>query len=240
VSSRTVRLGIAAAAALAVAAPPAGAASYPKVEQLVVFRDGSTLQKPATAKHVSVKVGGRTCTVPAGTALAALVRIDPPKLALRDYGSCSTKAADAAGLFVRRIGPDTNKGFDGWVYKVNQKIATTGAADPSGPFGSGRLKSGRRITWFYCHLDQETRNCQRTLGLKATATAPGQVTVVVRSYADSGKSVPAAGATVTAGDVTATADDHGSVVLSLPAGTHSVHATRSGEIRSFAEEVQVG
>jgi hypothetical protein len=238
VSSRQAAAGLA-AAALAVAAAPAGAATYPKIEQLVVYRDGIALQRSATAKRVTVKIGSRSCAVPAATALAALVRIDPPNLRLRDYGSCSRKAADAAGLFVRRIGPNANKGFDGWVYKVGQRIATTGAADPSGPFGNGRLKDGRRVTWFYCRLDQETRNCQRTLALKAAATGPGEVTVTVRSYDDRGKSVPAAGATVTAGDVTATAGDDGRAVLTLPPGKHRVHATRTGEIRSFAEEVQV-
>jgi hypothetical protein len=230
----------AAVAALAVAAPPAGAATYPKVEQLVAFRDGAAIQKTATAKHVTVKVGGRKCAVASSTALAALVRIKPPKLRLRDYGSCSKRARDGAGLFVRGIGPDVNKGFDGWVYKVGQKIATAGAADPAGPFGSGRLKKGQRVTWFYCRLDQESRMCQRTLVARPSVTAPGQVTVTVRSYDDRGKPVLAAGATVRAGAVTATTGDDGRAVLTLPPGTHRVHAERRGEIRSFEEEVDVG
>jgi hypothetical protein len=231
---------VAAVAALAAAAPPAGAATYPKVEQLVAFRDGTAIQRTVTAKHLTVKVGGRTCAVAASTAMAALVRIKPPKLRLRDYGSCSRRARDGAGLFVRGIGPDVNRGFDGWVYKVGQKVATAGAADPTGPFGSGRLKNGQRVTWFYCRLDQQKRMCQRTLVARPAVTAPGQVTVAVRSYDDRGKSVPAAGATVRAGDVTATTGDDGRAVLTLPAGSHRVHAERMGEIRSFAEEVDVG
>jgi hypothetical protein len=139
---------------------------------------------------------------------------------------------------VRAIGPDANKGFDGWVYKVGQKIATAGAADPGGPFGRGRLKDGQRVSWFYCRLVQQS--CQRTLALKATASAPGQITVTVRSYDDRGKSVPAAGATVRAGDVTATTDDSGTATLTLPAGAYRVHAERTGEIRSFGERVDVG
>ena len=225
-------------AALLAAAPPAGAASYAKVGQLVVFRSGDAVQKTATAKAATVRVGGRSCTTGSNVALAALVRIKPPKLALRDYGSCSSRARDAAGLFVRRMGADANKGFDGWVYKVGQRIATAGAADPAGPFGRGRLKTGQRVTWFYCRL--EGQSCQRTLALKAKATAPGQVTVTVRSYDDNGRSVPAAGATVRSGDATATTGDDGTAVLSLPPGTHRVHAERAGEIRSFAEGVEVG
>jgi hypothetical protein len=231
-------IAAAAVAALVAAAPPAGAASYPKVGQLVVFRDGTSIQKSASTKAATIRVSGRDCTTGSSVALAALVRIKPPKLRIRDYGSCSRRARDASGLFVRGIGPDVNRGTDGWVYKVGQRIATAGAADPTGPFGRGRLKDGQRVTWFYCRLVQAS--CQRTLVARPKATAPGQVTVTVRGYDDHGKSVPAAGATVTSGGQTATTDDAGVAVLTLPAGRHSVHAERAGDIRSFAEEVDVG
>jgi hypothetical protein len=234
------RSGVVAAAVLAVAAAPAAAAKYPRVDQLVAFRDGTALQQAATAKAVKVKVGSRTCTVGAATPLAALVRIDPPKLRLRDYGSCSDRARDAAGLFVRAIGPDANKGFDGWVYKVGQKLATAGSADPSGPFGNGRLKDGQRVTWFYCRLDKDTHSCQRTLVARPKPSGPGQVTVTVRAYDDHGKSIPAAGATVRSGDASATAGADGVAVLALPAGRHRVHAERAGDVRSFDAEVDVG
>jgi hypothetical protein len=237
VTRRTLAVA-AAVAALVAAAPPAGAASYPKIEQLVVYRDGGSLQKSATAKQVTVRVSGRDCAVGSATALAALVRIEPPGLRIHDYGACSRRARDAEQLFVKRIGKDTNKGFDGWVYKVGQKLATAGSADPGGPFGRGRLKSGQRVTWFYCRLVEQS--CQRTLAVKATSPAPGQVSVTVRSYDDQGRSVPAAGATVRAGEMTATTDQNGAATLSLPAGTHRVHAERSGEIRSFAERIRVG
>ena len=235
---RRTALAVAAVAALAAAAPPAGAASYPKVGQLIVFRDGTALQKTASTKATTVRLGGRDCTTGSSVPMAALVRIKPPNLVLRDYGECSKRARDAAGLFVRRIGSDTNKGFDGWVYKVGQKLATAGAADPSGPFGRGRLKSGQRITWFYCRL--VNASCQRTLVAKPVATGPGQVTVTVRAYDDRGKSIPAAGALVDAGTATATADENGRAVLTLPPGKHFIAAGREGEIRSFREAVQVG
>jgi hypothetical protein len=236
-----VRRGAVAAAAVAAvmaAAPPAGAASYPKVGQLVVFRDGTSTQKSASTKAATIRVGGRDCTTGSAVALAALVRTKPPKLRIRDYGSCSRRARDAAGLFVRGIGPDTNRGFDGWVYKVGQKLATAGAADPSGPFGRGRLKDGQRVTWFYCRLVKAS--CQRTLVARPKATAPGEVTVTVRAYDDRGKSVPAGGATITSGGSTATTGADGVAVLTLPPGRHTVHAERDGDIRSFAEEVDVG
>lgn len=235
---RTALVAATAVAALAAAAPPAGAASYPKIEQLVAFRDGTAIQKTARAKQITVRVSGRDCTIGSSTAMAALVRIKPPSLKLHDYGRCSRRARDAEQLFVRAMGKDANKGFDGWVYKVGQKLATAGAADPGGAFGRGRLKDGQRVTWFYCRLVEAS--CQHTLVLKASATAPGQVTVTVRAYDDQGKGRLAAGATVRAGDVTATTDDSGRATLTLPAGAHRIHAERAGDIRSFGERVEVG
>ena len=226
------------AVAACAAAPSAGAASYPKVEQLVVYRDGTALQKSATVKHVTVRVSGRDCAVGSATPLAALVRIKPPKLRLRDYGSCSKRAADAEQLFVRGIGPDVNKGFDGWVYKVGSKMATAGAGDPSGPFGRGRLKDGQRVIWFYCRLVEQS--CQPTLVVKVTSTAPGQVNVVVRSANDQGKTVLAGGASVHIGDTTVTTDEMGRATATVAPGTYRVYAERAGEVRSFGERVRVG
>ena len=235
---RRLTFAVAAVAALAAAAPPAGAASYPKFEQLVVFRDGTSIEKTATAKHVTTRVGGRDCTIGSATPLAALVRIKPPKLRLRDYGSCSKRARDAEQLFVRGIGPDVNKGFDGWVYKAGSKLATAGSADPGGPFGRGRLKDGAKVLWFYCRLTGQS--CQRTLVIKVTSPAPGQVNVVVRSTDDQGKAAGAAGATVHVGDTTVTADGEGNATVTVPPGAYRVHAERDGEIRSFTTRVQVG
>ena len=49
---------------------------------------------------------------------------------LRDYGACSRRARDAGSLYVRQIGPDRERGRDGWVYKVGSRAGSTGAADP--------------------------------------------------------------------------------------------------------------
>jgi hypothetical protein len=235
---RRLTFAAAVAAALAAAAPPAGAASYPKFEQLVVFRDGTAIQKKVTAKHVTTRVSGRDCTIGSATPLAALVRLKPPKLRLKDFGSCSKRARDAEQLFVRGIGPDSNKGFDGWVYKVGSKLATAGAGDPGGPFGRGRLKDGAKVLWFYCRLTGQS--CQRTLVVNVTAPNPGQVNVGVRSTDDRGKAIGAPNATVHVGETTVTTDSEGNVTVPVPRGTYQVYAERTGEIRSFAERVQVG
>jgi hypothetical protein len=233
-----------AAAALAVAALAPGvaaqAAAAPKVEQLVAFRDGSAKQSVVTAAAATARLGGaKRCAVGAGTPLAVLIRSKPGTVRLKDYGSCSSRAVDAGGLYVAAIGPDRARGIDGWVYKVGTKVATAGAGDPSGPFGRGRLKGGARVTWFYCHMNARTQSCQRTLGATAQASGGGALRVAVRAYDDRGGSKPAAGATVHAGSATAVADANGVATFTLPAGRVLVHAESKGAVRSFEEAVDV-
>jgi hypothetical protein len=143
---------------------------------------------------------------------------------------------DAAGLFVRAIGPDANRGQDGWVYKVGRRAATAGAADPSGPFGSGRLRAGQRITWYYCRLRRG--GCQRTLDLDVRA-GPGALVATVRGYDDEGRHVAVDGATVSAGGRSTPTDAGGVARLPLTAGRYRVVAEKAGMIRSFAERVEV-
>ena len=230
------RIATGAVVALAATAAPAGAAA-PNVAQLVVFRNGTAVQKQVTASAVKVKVGKKRCAVGAGTALAALARSKIVTFQLHDYGACSSNAADAASLYVRRIRKDAAKGPNGWVYKVGNKVAPAGAADPSGPFGNGRLKSGARITWFYCRMGSS--GCQRTLAAAPKAVGGGQVRVTVRAYDDYGKSRAAAGATVHVGNATATADSHGTATVSVAPGTRKVYAQSKGLVRSYTERIDV-
>jgi hypothetical protein len=232
-----VRRTLIIAVALAVGVgSPAGAAP-PKISQLVVFRDGSAKAKAeVSTRAVRVRVGGRRCTTGDGTALAALVRSKPGRLGLHDFGSCSLRASDGGGLFVRAIGGDANRGQDGWVYKVGRRAATAGAADPGGPFGRGRLRAGQRVTWFYCRM--RNGGCQRTLEIRLR-TESGALTATVRGYDDTGKGVAVADATVSAGAQSAQTDAGGVARLVLPAGRYSVSATKPGLVRSFAERVEV-
>jgi hypothetical protein len=217
------------------AAPPSGAAA-PAIRQMVVFRDGDAVTRTVKAKQVSVTVGRRRCAAGEGTALAALVRSHVGGLRLRDFGSCSSRPRDGAGLFVEAIGADRNRGQDGWVYKVGRRGATAGAADPSGPFGRGRLRSGQRLTWFYFLL--RGCGCQRTLELDASVERGG-VAVTVRGYDDEGHGVPVEGATVRVAGVSGVTAADGGVRLALPPGTHRLVAEKDGLVRSFAERVTV-
>ena len=228
------------AAAVAVAAAPGAATAATPVDQLVVFRGGTALTKTVDARAATASVGRRRCAVPARSAMAVLVRSKPSGLRLRDFGSCSRRTRDAGGLFVAQIGRDRNRGQDGWVYKVGNKLATAGAADPSGPFGTGLLRSRARVTWFYCRLNASNGSCQRTLALKAVAEGNGTVAVTVRGYDDRGRSKLVAGATVLAGDTTGRTDATGVARLTLEPGREvQVYATAPKMIRSFTQAVAV-
>ena len=107
-------------AALALAAPPVATAAAPRVKQLVVFRSGEAVQRAVSTRQATVTVAGRRCAAGDGTALAALARSGAGRLRLRDFGACSTRPRDSAGLFVTGIRSDRNRGERGWVYKVGR------------------------------------------------------------------------------------------------------------------------
>jgi hypothetical protein len=219
----------------AVARDAGDAAAAPLVRQMVVFRNGDAVTKTVRARQALVRVGRRRCAAGDGTPLAALVRSRPGLLRLRDFGSCSRRPRDSAGLFVAAIGPDRARGQRGWVYKVGRRAASAGAADPSGPFGRGRLRSGQRVTWFYC---LRAGDCQRTLAVRARAEAGG-IAATVRGYDDDGRGVPVEAATVRAGGASGSTGPGGTVHLAVPPGSYRVVATKPGLVRSFAERVEV-
>lgn len=230
-----MRFAVAIAAALAaVSAVPVAEAAAPRVSQLVAFRDGSALQRSVSTRAARVRVDGRRCTSAAATALSALVRSRPGRIRLRDFGSCSARAADGGGLFVEAIRGEANRGQDGWVYKVGRRAATAGAADPGGPFGRGRLRAGQRVTWFYCRMRRA--GCQRTLDL-TTSVEPGALIATVRGYDDEGRAISVEGATVRAGSASALTDASGRARLALAPGRYRVWAERDGMVRSFGERV---
>lgn len=211
-------------------------AAAPTVNQLVVFRNGDAVGRKVRASAATVRAGGRRCAVGAATPLAALVRSRPGAIGLRDYASCSRRAADGGGLYVRSIRRDRGRGQDGWIYKVGHKQATAGAGDPAGPFGRGRLRSGQRLTWFYCLY---RRGCQRTLELRARSEGGGLLSVRVRGYDDAGRGATIEGASVSASGQVAVTDATGTGRLRLAPGRHTVRASKAGLVRSFGERVTV-
>ena len=102
-----------------------------------------------------------------------------------------------------------------------------------------RLRSGARVTWFWCRMSTRTGSCQRTLGVRAEPLGGGAVRVTVRGYNDAGRARLRGGATVHAGGVTATTGSDGTATLQLPPGETEVWATGRGVVRSFKEAVDV-
>jgi hypothetical protein len=238
-------------AACALALAPAERAlakrGEPLVRQMVVKRDGETTLRTVPARRTTLEVEGRRCVVPAATALASLLQTRwRRRIGFHDYGSCSLRPADSAGLFVKRIAGDVNRGLDGWVYKVGRRLATAGAADPAGPFGSGRLRQGQEVVWFYCRFT-EAASCQRSLEIDRSSSGR-EVSVTVTGYDDAGVGVPVAGARVGAragpggaGAVAARTGADGRAQLTLPrAGSYTLRATKATLVPAFPQRVEIG
>jgi hypothetical protein len=222
-SRRLVVSGLA-LGALASPVPAQAARKAPTVEQMVVFKSGRARVKTVKASRLRVKVGSRRRSVRTGTPLAALERSRPGRIGLRSFGG---------QLYVRSIASNRARGQSGWLYKVGNKLASAGAADPSGPFGSGLLRTGQRVTWYYGSLQGE--NGPRTLTLKVAAgPTPGTATARVRSYDDEGRGRAEAGLAVkVSGGESATTTADGSAVVAATAGQRTFTARKSGSIRSF-------
>ncbi len=227
-----------AAAVFALAVPaPAGAASV----QLMVVGKTRVLREagPVRLKPRSVRVGGRRCAL--GRTPLSVLAATRLKVRLRDYGACGRSARDAGSLYVRAVAGERAKGASGWVYKVGRRAGTTGAADPSGPFGHGRLKRGARVLWFWC-AQTGGEACQRTLEVSSAGSvgAGGMLAVTVRGYDDNGNGVPVAGATVRLGAATAVTDASGVAHVVAPAaGAYRLTAERDGMVRSWPRKVTV-
>jgi len=217
---------------------PAGAAT---VDLMVVGKERVLREAaPVKLKARSVKVAGRRCAVGRATPLSALAGTRL-KLRLQDYGACGRSPRDAGALYVTRVGPDRRGGPAGWVYKLGRRVGTNGAADPAGPFGSGKLRAGTRLLWFWC-VQARGEACQRTLETSSASTAaPGApVTVTVRGYDDNGRGVPVAGATVRLGTAVATTGASGVATVAAPAsGSARLTAEREGMVRSWPRAVLV-
>lgn len=208
------------------------------ISQMVLFPGGDVVRDRVAAKSAVATVDGRRCAVAARTAMATLLRADPGRIGFHDYGDCSSRAADSAGLFVESIRGKRNRARDGWVYKVGRRLATAGAADPAGPFGDGRLRAGQRVLWFYCR-QRSAGTCQRSLEID-TAVEGRRLSVKVTGYDDAGDGVAVKGATVVVGGRRESTDADGRATLRLKPDRHWVYAAKRGMSRSFAERVKIG
>ncbi len=198
------------------------------------------------ARSGTVRAGKKRCKVAANTPLAALVaasRRNKFGFRIKDFGSCSKRmAASSSQLFVNKIGSFSNKGSDGWFFKVNDKAGTTGSADPSGPFGNGRLSSGDRVAWFYCKYKKSSGSCQRTLRLVSNTTARKgkRYKVKVVGYDNSKRGRAIRKARVSLGGQTALTDNKGRASFKpRQKGKLKLTALRRGMVPAFPVQVKV-
>jgi len=152
------------ASATAAGAPDALAAAAPRVGVRVVGSGGRTVARTTVAaRATTAAVGRKRCAVAGGTPLAALLAVahrGGPSVKLADYGSCGRRAADGSGLYVTTIAGKRASGQAGWVFAVDGRVGSAGAADPAGPFGSGPLRRGQQVVWFWC---KQASACQKSV-----------------------------------------------------------------------------
>jgi len=168
--------------------------------------------RPVALAAATVPVGRRRCRVAAGTPIAALART---RLAfrLRDYGSCGSRAADSASLFVTRIGPDPNRGprrlgLEGRPAHVEHRRGRPGGAP------AFRLAAAVVLVSHGAH------GCQRTLAVTPAVRSlarGARLRVTVTGYDDAGLGARVRGATVRLGGARARTGAGGVALLRAPA-----------------------
>jgi len=228
------------------ATPIAIASAAPTVRVMVVGRGGRHYLPPRAVRAgaTTVRAGNKRCAVAAATPLAALAarRVS---MRVRDYGgSCNGDPGNSGALFVFQVGPDRNRGRDGWTYKVGTRAGTAGAADAAGPFGNGRLRGGEHVTWFWCVLSRRG-SCQRTLGLAPHShrvRGGHMLHVTVFGYDDNAHRVRVRGARVRiagGGSGVSGPDGVAAVRVGRSRGLRTISAMRRGMVRAFPQRVRV-
>jgi hypothetical protein len=198
------------------------ARAAPTVEVMVVGHT-RTLAAARTIRlsAQSIQIGRHRCPVPAGTALAGLIA-SHLRPRVTDAAGC-----DPASMFVTKVGPDANRGIQGWEYKVGHRSPSTGAGDPG-----GRLRQGQQLLWFWC---VRASACEQTLGVTLRGT-----TARVVGYDDNGHGKTIAGATVHLDRLTATTGADGTAQLTITPGRHTVYASKAGLVPSFSKTFTAG
>jgi hypothetical protein len=223
-------------------AAPVTAQARVKVDVMVVGKS-RVLAGPqrVTLKARTARVGRKRCSIGTATPLSALASTRL-RFRLHDYGACSRRPADAGSLYVQSVAGERAKGRNGWVYKVGRRAGSGAAADPAGPFGTGRqLRTGDHVLWFWC-VKNRVDSCQRTLEASAAATAASgaPLRVTVRGYDDAGDGVAVAGATVRLGGASAVTGADGVATLAAPAaGRYMLRAQKRGTAPAFPSKVTV-
>ncbi len=208
------------------AAAPADAAG-PRVRAMVVSKAGNVVAGVRSVRLDAFRLG--RCRVREGLGLGVLHFLRVP---FRARGGCESK-------YVFQVRGEREQGRGGWVYKVGTRGATAAATDPSGPFGSGRIRSGAEVVWFWC---RRALRCQRSLKVtgERRVRVGGRIRFRVRGYDDFGRSRVIRGARVSVGRARARTDRRGLVTIRFSRrGLFRLRASKRGLVPAFPIGVRV-
>jgi hypothetical protein len=209
---------------VAVLVTAAGAdAASPRVRALIVGKTGWSVG-PRTVAVSGTTVG--RCRLGAGLPIGVLRELRQP---FRARGGCRA-------LYVSQVRGERERGAGGWVYKVGRSLPGRSASDPR-----GRLRTGARVTWFWC---KQAGNCARTLSTSGRSSG-GRMRVTVTGYDDFGRGRRVAGAAVYVRMIgssslrTFRTGADGTVLLAVRRGRrYRVDSRRSGLVRGFPTTVR--
>src|SRR5258708_16242605 len=120
----------------------------PAINVMVVGAGNVILVRPRaiSVPAAAVTTSHGPCGGAGATPLAALVdlrRVGGPPFSVRDYGHCTSSPGNSGQLFVSSLDGGTNHGQHGLGEQGKSRSGPTGAGDPRGPFGNGRLLASR-------------------------------------------------------------------------------------------------
>lgn len=222
-SSRSASAALTLACLVVALGAAAAQAASPRVDALVVGRDGWSVGPKKVA--VGAFTVGR-CRLDAGLPIGVLRALRQP---FAVTGSCGA-------LYVEAVRGERERGVGGWVYKVGRKLPGRAASDPA-----GTLRSGQQVMWFWC---ARAGRCGRTLATSARS-ANGRLRVTVLGYDDAGRATRVAGATVlvrrlgtTRRQTFRTGSDGTATVAAVAGATYRIDSRRAGLVRGFPTEVR--
>lgn len=222
-ASRSLIVGAVALVAFAAASAAPAAAAPPRVQALVVGKSGWSAG-PASIPVRATRVN--SCRVGEGLAIGVLTALRQP---FRARGSCTS-------LYVFQVRGDREAGAGGWVYKVGRRLPGVSSSAPS-----GRLRSGQRVTWFWC---RRAGRCQRTLATSARSSGE-RMRVTVTGYDDRGRGRRMSRATVLVRRIGSSArrryrtGSDGTVSFRVRRGQrYRVDSRRGGAVRGFPTTVR--
>jgi hypothetical protein len=134
------------------------------------------------------------------------------------------------GRYLKRINTDTATGNSGWLYLVNWKQPSVGAADYD-------LQANDYITWYFGEFDWEPLK-SRVINI-STAQKQGNPIVEVQYLENNSTWRDLSGATVYFGTKTATTNSGGEASFSVNNGTYDFYAIKNNYVRSATESITI-